>query len=57
MAYHQCPRDEREPNYDARGIFLCYTCPKCHKEKMRGYRTDVLTNPNYECDEQIEGDY
>jgi hypothetical protein len=45
-----------EWQYDARGIELCKTCPKCHKEKMAGYRYDVLTNPNYDCDEQIEED-
>lgn len=38
-------------NYDARGIFLCYSCAKCHREKMRGYRREVLTNPNYEADD------
>lgn len=40
--------------YDARGIELCRTCPKCHKEKMSKYRQDVLVNPSYECDEPIE---
>jgi len=43
--------------YDARGIFLTSTCAKCHKDKMRGYRSEVLTNSNYECDERIEDDY
>lgn len=40
--------------YDARGIELCRTCPKCHEEKMSHYRQDVLTNPNYDADEAIE---
>jgi Zn-finger protein len=40
--------------YDARGIELCRTCSVCHKKKMAGYRQDVLTNSNYECDEAIE---
>ena len=39
---------------DARGIFLCYVCPKCKKEKLSKYRKDVLTNPNYWADEPIE---
>jgi hypothetical protein len=43
-----------EAQYDARGIFLCYTCDKCHKEKMRDYRPEVLTDPNYECSEPVE---
>lgn len=41
---------------DARGIPLCRTCSKCHREKMRGYRREVLTNPNCECDEPIDAD-
>jgi len=43
--------------YDARGIYLCSCCPKCIKEKLRGFRQDVLDDPNYECDEQIDEDY
>ena len=43
--------------YDARGIYLTSTCSKCHKERMSGYRTEVLTDSNYECDECIEDDY
>jgi hypothetical protein len=42
--------------HDARGIPLCRTCRKCHAEKMRGYRPDVLNNPSYEADEPIEGE-
>ena len=44
----------RFPNYDARGIFLCSSCEKCHQRKMSGYRKDVLENPNYDADEPIE---
>ena len=46
----------REAQYDARGIFLCYTCTKCEKEKMAKYRPDVLTDSNYWCDEDVDGD-
>lgn len=42
--------------HDARGIPLCRTCIQCHREKMRGYRKDVLKNPNYEVDEPIESE-
>lgn len=42
--------------HDARGIFLCYTCSKCEAERLSHYRQDVLTDGNYECDEQIEED-
>ena len=46
----------KEAQYDARGIFLCYTCEKCHDTVMTGYRPDVLTDPNYWHDEPIGGD-
>jgi hypothetical protein len=46
--------EEREAAYDARGIFLTFACRKCRKEKLSGYRADVLTDANYECDEAIE---
>lgn len=46
----------REAQYDARGIFLTYTCPRCHAEKMRGFRPDVLMDANYWTDESIDGD-
>ena len=42
--------------YDARGIYLAKVCDKCVKEKLAGYRRDVLTDPSYEADEQIEPD-
>ena len=44
-----------EANHDGYGIFMCYSCPKCHAEKMRGYRDDI--HERYETDEQIEEDY
>lgn len=44
----------REPQYDARGIFLAYTCEACHSDKMAGYRADVLTDPDYWHDEPID---
>jgi hypothetical protein len=45
-----------EEQYDARGIFLCYTCIKCEDKKISQYRNDVLSNPNYWADEDIEPD-
>jgi hypothetical protein len=39
---------------DARGIPLCRTCDKCHDEKMKRYRPDVLSDSNYWADEPIE---
>ncbi len=43
-----------EAQYDARGIFLCYTCDRCNLEKMGRYRPEVLTDHNYWTDEEIE---
>ena len=42
--------------FDARGIPLCKACSKCRKEKLKGYRKDVLDNPKYDADEPIEPD-
>jgi len=42
--------------FDARGIFLSYTCKVCHQKKMSGFRKEVLTDPNYEADEPIDED-
>lgn len=49
--------NNKHAQYDARGIFLTYTCDKCHKRKMAGYREDVLTDSEYWADEPIEEDY
>lgn len=45
-----------DAHHDARGIFLTYACSKCEKQKLSGYRRDVLTDPNYYCDEAVEAD-
>jgi hypothetical protein len=47
-------RDESWWAYDARGIPLCRVCRRCIKERLKGYRTEVLTNRNYEANEPIE---
>ena len=44
----------RTAQYDARGIFLCYTCLACQREKLSGYRPEVLTDPNYSHVEPID---
>lgn len=40
--------------YDARGIYLCLVCEKCVDVKLKEYRNDVLTNPNYWTDKEVE---
>jgi hypothetical protein len=60
----QCPcgsGEYPEAQHDARGIFLCYTCDKCEKKKIAGYRPGVLNNSQYEAydlgdDEEIYND-
>lgn len=47
----------KEALYDARGIFCCYICDACEKEKRSRYRPEVLTDPEYVCDEPIDEDY
>ena len=44
----------RSAVHDARGIFLTFVCNKCEQQKLRTYRPEVLTNPNYEADEPID---
>lgn len=41
---------------DARGIPLARVCDKCKAERLKGYRPEVLTDSNYECDEPIEAE-
>ena len=43
--------------YDARGIYLQRCCDECWKDKRKGYRPEVLTDPGYRANEQIEEDY
>ena len=40
--------------YDARGIYLVAVCEKCVDKSLSVYRSDVLTDPNYWADEDIE---
>ena len=57
MPLTECPcgsGDWPVAQYDARGIFLAYTCDYCHTSKMSGYRPDVLTDPHYWTDEPVE---
>jgi len=44
----------RDPNFDGYGIFLTFTCPACHTDKMSRFRPDIHTQ--YECDEPINPD-
>jgi hypothetical protein len=47
----------RRAEYDAQGIFLCYVCPKCKAEKLKGYRPEILTGYSQkDVDEPIEAE-
>lgn len=55
-----CPCGSGEPRHavhDARGIFVAFVCSQCEEEKLKGYRSEIFTDSNYEADEQIEPDY
>ena len=69
LRYHFCPKDEREPLYDARGIYLTVVCSVCRDTKLRQYkyvesikrriggrnkRPEVLTDNNYTTIEDID---
>ena len=45
---------ESQEILDARGIYICRVCDQCRDAKLKGYRPEVLTDPNYETDEPIE---
>jgi len=40
--------------YDARGIEIARVCKECKPHKLKGYRSDVLTDANYWHDEPID---
>ena len=56
MNIHVCKTQDRWPEYDARGIFLCYICEICRVSKIAKYRSEVLIDPNYWADESIDVD-
>lgn len=57
MKIRECPCGSGRESWwenDARGIPLARVCTKCKRERLKGFRADVLTNPRYEADEAIE---
>ena len=46
----------RESLFDARGIFCCYVCDICKVSKASRYRIEVLEDPDYDHDEEIDDD-
>lgn len=43
--------------YDARGIYLTRVCDRCEREKLAGYRPEVLRDPGYDHSEPISEDH
>jgi hypothetical protein len=57
LTEHPCPCGSGRDSWwakDARGIEIARVCTKCIKDKLKGYRPDVLTDPSYWADEVIE---
>ena len=42
--------------FDARGIYIGRFCTSCKEDSLRQFRSEVLTNSNYDHDEPIEED-
>lgn len=56
MTDHICPPGQKRPLNDARGIFCCYVCDTCEREKRRRFRAEIFTDAGYDADEPIDGD-
>ena len=53
----ECPcgsGEQPEPVYDARGIFVTFVCDKCREKKLSGFRPEIFTDGDYECDEPVD---
>jgi hypothetical protein len=46
----------REEVCDARGIFVAFVCDRCRKQRLAGFRPEIFTDANYECDESVDPD-
>lgn len=52
----ECGSEEySEEVFDGHGIYLCRACSKCMKEKLSGFRYDIMGF--YDCDEDIEDEW
>ena len=47
---------ESEEQFDARGICIGACCDRCRAAKLAEFRPEVLSDEDYECDEDIEPD-
>lgn len=59
MTVRLCPCGSGKESWwenDARGIPLARVCESCRSEKLKRFRPDVLTDPDYWHDEPIDED-
>lgn len=47
----------REEVCDARGLFVAYCCDRCKGERLAGFRPEIFSDGDYDCDEPIEPDW
>lgn len=52
--YHTYERGARWALTDARGIFCCYVCDVCVRDKSAKYRADIFEDAQYWHDEPID---
>ena len=50
-------REDSWWEHDARGIPLARVCDKCKAARLKGYRPEVFSDPNYEHDEPISEEH
>lgn len=51
-----CPCGSGKKRYwvfDARQIPVKFVCDDCKEARLRSYRPEIFTDPNYEADEEI----
>ncbi len=53
---YECQPSSYSSEHDAKGIYLTRVCARCRDAKLSTYRPEVLTNPQYQADEPIDGD-
>ena len=62
MREHSCLDGEESSEYswaehDAQGIYLCRVCDRCYRQKLEGYRPEILHGYDQsDVDEPIDGE-
>lgn len=63
MKTHICVggAESSDPSYevlDGNGLYLCRACSRCEREKLRGFRPEVLRPYSQnDVDEEIDGEF